>query len=293
MAGNPAGRHPASMPMIDIRTAIAQGADILAAAGVAEPRLTAQVLLAHALRRDRTYLYAHPEESLTTIAWIHFGRYLHERTQGKPLQHILKSVEFYGRSYRITPDVLIPRPETEHVVERALALASGATRIADVCTGSGILAVTLALEIPGATVAASDISPAAIAVAQTNSAALGAKIDFFVCDLMDALPGPHDLIVANPPYIASSRRPPDHRLGVVEQGFEFGGEDAASAWTQPPANSRLFFQSAGLGARRRRRSSERAGQQPGRRSRTSISRVTPEARAIRAPRGHGRGGRSR
>ena len=193
--------------MIDIRTAIAQGADILAAAGVGEPRLTAQVLLAHALRRDRTYLYAHPEEALATIAWIHFGRYLHERTQGKPLQHILKSVEFYGRSYRITPDVLIPRPETEHVVERALALTPGAGRIADVCTGSGILAVTLALEIPGATVAASDISPAAIAVAQTNSAALGAKIDFFVCDLMEALPGPYDLIVANPPYIPSPEIP--------------------------------------------------------------------------------------
>ncbi|MBA3975975.1 MAG: peptide chain release factor N(5)-glutamine methyltransferase [Candidatus Solibacter sp.] len=191
--------------MLDIKTAIAQGADILATAGITEPRLTAQVLLAHALGRDRTYLYIHPEEPLSTVAWIHFGRYLHERTQGKPLQHILKSVEFYGRSYTITPGVLIPRPETEHVVERALALAPAKTpnalRIADICTGSGILAITLALEIPGAAVEASDISPAALAVAQTNSAALGAKIGFAVCDLMDALPGPYGLIVANPPYI--------------------------------------------------------------------------------------------
>ncbi|MBE0657955.1 MAG: peptide chain release factor N(5)-glutamine methyltransferase, partial [Bryobacteraceae bacterium] len=97
---------------MDIRTAIAQGAEILASAGSAEPRLTAQVLLAHALGQDRTYLYTHPEEELSTVAWIHFGRYLHERTQGKPLQHILKSVEFYGRRFHITPDVLIPRPET-------------------------------------------------------------------------------------------------------------------------------------------------------------------------------------
>lgn len=193
--------------MIDIRTAIAQGADILAAAGVAESRLTAQVLLAYALRRDRSYLYAHPEEPLSTVAWIHFGRYLHERTLGKPLQHILKSVEFYGRSYTVTPNVLIPRPETEHVIERALALCPGARRIADVCTGSGILAITLALELSAASVAASDISPAAIAVAQTNSAALGAKIDFVVCDLMDALPGPYNLIVANPPYIPSKEIP--------------------------------------------------------------------------------------
>ena len=190
--------------MIDIRTAIAQGAEILTAAGTPEPRLTAQVLLAHALGHDRTYLYAHPEEELSTAAWIHFGRYLHERSQGKPLQHILKSTEFYGRRFRVTPGVLIPRPETEHVVERALALAPGARHVADVCTGSGILAITLALELPAAAVAASDISPAAIAVAQTNSAALGAKLDFFVCDLMDSLPGPYDLIVANPPYIPTS-----------------------------------------------------------------------------------------
>lgn len=190
--------------MIDIRTAIAQGADILASAGSAEPRLTAQVLLAHALGQDRTYLYTHPEEELSTVAWIHFGRYLHERTLGKPLQHILKSVEFYGRRFRVTPDVLIPRPETEHVVERALALAPSSLRIADVCTGSGILAITLALELPATAVDASDISPAAIAVAQTNCAALGANVNFFVCDLMDSLPGPYDLIVANPPYIPTS-----------------------------------------------------------------------------------------
>jgi release factor glutamine methyltransferase len=190
--------------MLDIRTAIAQGAEILASTGISEPRLTAQVLLAHALRRDRTYLYTHPEEPISTVAWIHFGRYLHERTQGKPLQRILKYVEFYGRRFSLTPDVLIPRPETEHVVERALALAPEARGIADVCTGSGILAITLALELPAAAVAASDISPAALAVAQTNSAALGANVDFSVCDLMDSLPGTYDLIVANPPYIPTT-----------------------------------------------------------------------------------------
>ena len=86
-------------------------------------RLTAEVLLAHALRRDRAYLYAHPEHELSEIEWLHYGRYLHERMQGKPTQYITGRQEFYGREFRVTPDVLIPRPETEHVVETALRLA--------------------------------------------------------------------------------------------------------------------------------------------------------------------------
>ena len=99
------------------------------------------------------------------MEWIHYGRYLHERTQGKPTQYITKRQEFYGREFRVTPDVLIPRPETEHVVEAALAVlrgqAKGAPRVLDVGTGSGAIAVTLALET-GAHIAATDISPAAL-----------------------------------------------------------------------------------------------------------------------------------
>ncbi len=189
--------------MLNIPTAVAQGAQMLERGGVHEPKLTAQVLLAHALGRDRTFLYTHPERELSTVEWIHFGRYLHERLRGKPLQYILKSAEFYGRPFRVTPDVLIPRPETEHVVERALTVAPGARRIADVCTGSGILAITLALELHPDSVVASDLSTAALEVARANAVALEAPVEFTRCDLLDALAGPFDLIVANPPYVAS------------------------------------------------------------------------------------------
>ncbi len=189
---------------MDIRTAIVQGAELLSKHGVPHARLTAQVLLAHAVDRDRTYLYTYPERELSTVEWIHYGRYLHERLNGKPVQHILKSAEFYGRRFGITPDVLIPRPETEHVVERALTLASKARRIADVCTGSGILAITLAIELKPESTVASDISAPALKVAQTNAASLGARVEFIRCDLLESLDGNFDLIVSNPPYIPSA-----------------------------------------------------------------------------------------
>ena len=107
-----------------VQTALLQGTELLEDAGIAVPRLTAEVLLAHALRRERVYLYAHPEQELREVEWLHYGRYLHERLQGKPTQYITKRQEFYGREFRVTPDVLIPRPETEHVVEVALRVAA-------------------------------------------------------------------------------------------------------------------------------------------------------------------------
>src|SRR5215469_13254962 len=120
-----------------IHTALLQGVAILEDASVPAPRLTAEVLLGHALRRERVYLFAHPEQELREVEWLHYGRYLHERIGGKPTQYITKRQEFFGRDFRVTPDVLIPRPETEHVVEVALQVAPGARRILDVGTGSG------------------------------------------------------------------------------------------------------------------------------------------------------------
>src|ERR1700684_3806752 len=152
-----------------VQTALVQGAQLLEDdAAVAVPRLTAEVLLAHALHRERVYLFGHPEHELSEIEWLHYGRYLHERMQGKPTQYITGRQEFYGREFRVTPDALIPRPETEHVVETALRLAPRPARLLDVGCGSGILAVTLRLET-GAAVWASDISPAAIRVAAGNA----------------------------------------------------------------------------------------------------------------------------
>ena len=104
------------------------------------------MLLSCALGRERVYLYAHAEEELREVAWIHYGRYLHERLQGKPTQYITGRQEFYGREFRVTRDVLIPRPETEHLVEAALARIEAGDVVLDVGTGSGAIAVTLALE---------------------------------------------------------------------------------------------------------------------------------------------------
>src|SRR5580658_9592827 len=108
-----------------VRTALLQGVDLLEDAGVGVPRLTAEVLLSHAIRCERAYLFAHPEQELREVEWLHYGRYLHERMKGKPTQYITGRQEFYGREFRVTADVLIPRPETEHVVEVALAVARG------------------------------------------------------------------------------------------------------------------------------------------------------------------------
>src|SRR3954469_6114219 len=164
------------------RTALLQGTALLEEAGIAVPQLTAEVLLAHALRRERVYLFAHPEHELAEVEWLHYGRYLHERLRGKPTQYITKKQEFYGREFRVTPDVLIPRPETELLVETILGRARGLT--IDIGTGSGAIAVTLALET-GAPVVATDLSDQALIVARHNAVALGAPVQFIETDLLD------------------------------------------------------------------------------------------------------------
>ena len=189
-----------------VHTALQQGTRILEDAAIAVPRMTAEVLLGHAMRVERVYFYAHPEQELREVEWLHFGRYLHERLGGKPTQYITGHQEFYSRDFRVTPDVLIPRPETEHVVEVALEVARGARRVLDIGTGSGALAVTLQLEM-GAETWATDISPAALGVAWRNAAALDARVNFVVCDLMEAIGSASmELIVSNPPYVPATDR---------------------------------------------------------------------------------------
>lgn len=184
-----------------VQTALLQGTRLLEDASIAVPRLTAEVLLAHALHCERVYLFAHPEQELREVEWLHYGRYLHERLEGKPTQYITRRQEFYGREFHVTADVLIPRPETESVVEVALQVARDARRILDVGTGSGALAVTLQLET-GAEVWATEISPVAAAVATANALRLGAKAAIVVCDLVSAIANASfDLIVCNPPYV--------------------------------------------------------------------------------------------
>ena len=213
-----------------VGTALLQGSRLLEDAHVAVPRLTAEVLLGHAMRAERAYLFAHPERDLSEVEWIHYGRYLHERLEGKPTQYITHKQEFYGREFRVTPDVLIPRPETEHVVELALEVARTSRRLLDVGTGSGALAITLRQET-GAEAWATDISPAALAVAASNAERLGAFVSFVACDLMAAIAGgTMDLVVSNPPYVPAAQREglqrevrdwePPVALFAGETGFE-------------------------------------------------------------------------
>ena len=182
-----------------LQQALLQGTKLLEEGSIASPRLTAEVLLSHALQCERPFLYAHGERELREVEWIHYGRYLHERLNGKPTQYITGRQEFYGREFRVTPDVLIPRPETELVVETGLRL--GVRRAVDVGCGSGAIAVTLRLET-GAEVYGTDISAAALHVARDNAQRLGARVVFVQCDLLDGIANKSmDLIVSNPPYV--------------------------------------------------------------------------------------------
>lgn len=161
----------------------------------------------HALRRDRAYLYAHSSDELTELAWIHYGRYLHERLTGKPTQYITGHQEFFGRDFRVTRDVLIPRPETEHLVEAAIARIRPGDVVVDVGTGSGAIAVTLALETRGRVLAA-DISTGALCVARSNAARLSGSVGFFACDLASCLRDRSvNVLVSNPPYVPATDRP--------------------------------------------------------------------------------------
>ena len=193
-----------------LKTAVSQGTELLASTGTPEPRLTAELLLCHAVHCERVYLYAYPEQDLREVEWIHYGRWLHERMQGKPLQYITKTREFYGRPFKVTPDVLIPRPETELLIETVLKRRPNAKRIVDVGTGSGAIAITLAHEL-GATVIATDISIPALKVASQNvgqaSACGGLQPALVNTDLLPAIADETmEVVVSNPPYVSINDR---------------------------------------------------------------------------------------
>jgi release factor glutamine methyltransferase len=224
-----------------VRTALLQGQQLLENANVGDPRLTAEVLLMRATSHDRAWLYAHGNDELIELWWIHYGRYLHQRINGEPTQYITGRQEFYGREFRVTPDVLIPRPETEHLIEAALA--GGAETILDIGTGSGAIAVTLALETK-ARVVASDISADALRIAQQNARAMDARVEFVACDL-GATFGERsfDLVVSNPPYIPGRDRVAlqlevrDHEPALAL----FGGEDGLAIYRRlVPEAARLL-----------------------------------------------------
>ena len=189
-----------------IRTALGQGVELLERDGIPEPRITAEVLLGHAMQCDRIYFFAHPEQELREVEWIHYGRYLDERLRGKPTQYITKRQEFYGREFTVSRDVLIPRPETELLVGAILRLKPAPGVVIDIGTGSGIIGITLALEL-GRAIVATDLSFEACAIAQSNARRLGAAVRFLEADLLKPFgDGIADVIVSNPPYVPFSDR---------------------------------------------------------------------------------------
>lgn len=176
----------------------------LARAEILTARLDAQVLLADELDRDKSWLLAHPEQQLTLQQLKGLNEKLAQRVKRTPLAYIRSKQEFFGRDFLVTPDVLIPRPETELLVEQLLALQPQVGDVvADIGTGSGAIAVTAKLEAPGTQVVATDISRDALAIAQQNADTLGAEIIFLQQDLLEKpLPQPARFLLANLPYIS-------------------------------------------------------------------------------------------
>jgi len=172
--------------------------------GVDAPRLTAELLLAHALGCDRVRLYLDFDKPLGEAELAAYRELVRRRADREPTAYLVGRKEFYGRPFRVDARVLIPRPETEVVLEAALATLPAGGQALDLCTGSGALGVTLALERPGAQVTATDVSAEALEVARDNAARLGAAgMTFLGGDLYDRVaPGRRfDVIVSNPPYV--------------------------------------------------------------------------------------------
>ena len=171
--------------------------------------MNAELLLMFTLSCDRAYLFAHPERKLTAEEESRYEAALTERSRGVPAQYITGHQEFWGMDLIVSPAVLIPRPETEHVIESVLAEVRGPTsevRIVDVGTGSGCIALALAKELPDAEIHATDISPEALEIARANAARLqlGQRIHFHQADLLEGLGGHFDFVVSNPPYVGES-----------------------------------------------------------------------------------------
>jgi len=172
-----------------------------------EARLEARVLAAFAWNVSPAWLIAHDTDALGETQTAQFETLLTRRLAGEPVAYLTGTREFYGRPFQVSPDVLIPRPDTELLVELALARIppDQAMDVLDLGTGSGCIAVTLALERPLARVTAVDRSSAALAIAQHNAKMLNARVEFLTSDWFDALAGRRfDLIVGNPPYIAAA-----------------------------------------------------------------------------------------
>jgi release factor glutamine methyltransferase len=255
----------------DIRAALKQAMAQLRAAETPSHTLAAEVLLMHTLQRDRAWLYSHPDEILDAGAAEKYFALIARRAAGEPTQYLTGKQEFWGLEFEVTPAVLIPRPETEHVMEVALArlgerglkihLDSGVPRetlhIADVGTGSGCLAIALAYELPHAQIVATDISAATLEVARRNAIRntipphnIADRIQFVEVDLLPQGTGSprFDLIVSNPPYIADSEAASLQREVRDHEPHQalFAGPTGAEIYTRLVAESEKQLRDRGI-----------------------------------------------
>jgi release factor glutamine methyltransferase len=252
---------------IDVRTALKRGIALLRDANVSSFTLAAELLLLHVIGRDRTWLYAHPEEVLSNDASQRYFELISRRASGVPVQHLTGKQEFWGLEFEVTPDVLIPRPETEHVIEvvldrlalreiqagRKQTLSGEGLFVADIGTGSGCIVIALAKELPGAKVVATDISEAALNIARRNAKRhdVADHIQFVECNLLD---GAHrevccfDLIVSNPPYVGRNeketleREVRDHEPELAL----YGGEEGYEIYAELIAQAAQYLKPSGL-----------------------------------------------
>ncbi len=181
--------------------------------GLDSPRLTAELLLAHVLRTSRVRLYTDLDRPLEATELAAYRGLIARRAAGEPTSYLTGTREFYGRTFAVDPRVLVPRPETELLVEAVLRAVprDAEVRVLDLCTGSGCVGITLALERPRARVLATDSSSGAVEVARANAAALGAaeRFEARLGDLLAPVEGedPFDVVVANPPYVPTGELP--------------------------------------------------------------------------------------
>lgn len=193
---------------MQLKDALSAAIARLTANNVPSPRMNAELLLMFTLSADRAYLFAHPEQELTSEEGSRYETALSERSRGVPAQYITGHQEFWGMDLIVSPAVLIPRPETEHVIETVLEIrgADPSIRIVDVGTGSGSITLALAKELPGAEIHATEISSQALEVARANAARLqlSGRIHFHQTDLVSGLSGQFDIVVSNPPYVGES-----------------------------------------------------------------------------------------
>jgi release factor glutamine methyltransferase len=258
---------------MDARTALKAGVARLREAGVPSFTLAAELLLLHVAGRDRTWLYAHPEDNLSEEQRELFFALIARRVSGEPTQYLTGKQEFWGLEFEVTPAVLIPRPETEHVIEVALdrlavrEIRAGRRQttsgedllIADVGTGSGCIAVSLAKDLPNAKFVATDVSRAALEVARRNATRHGVadRIEFVEASLLErsgeqASGHRFELVVSNPPYIGRREKPalapevrdhePELALYGGEEGYELYGGLIAQAAAQLKAGGILVLE---------------------------------------------------